>query len=90
MHRLTRTVTLIPIMAGVISTILFLAQGGFGGGHSKLDFVIEILGLPSILLNLVLPASFTLPDILLIVWLPTLINALLVFLFFYILSKSKG
>lgn len=93
MRRLTRTLTLVPIVAGAISTVLFLAQGGFGGGHSRLDFVIEILGLPAILVNLVLPASLSLPDILMIVWIPALVNALLFFLFGRVLSssrKSKG
>jgi hypothetical protein len=93
MHHLTRILTLAPIVAGAISTLLFLVQGGFGGGHSQLDFVIEILGLPSILLNLVLPASISLPDILLIVWIPALMNAILFFLFGRVLSslrKSEG
>lgn len=93
MRRLIRTLTLVPIVAGAISTVLFLAQGGFGGGHSRLDFVIEILGLPAILVNLVLPASLSLPDILMIVWIPALMNALLFFLFGRVLSslrKSKG
>ena len=93
MRHLTRTLAFVPIVAGAISTVLFLAQGGFGGGHSRLDFVIVILGLPTILVNLVLPASLSLPDILMIVWIPALMNALLFFLFGRVLSssrKSKG
>ena len=93
MRHLTRTLTLVPIVAGAISTVLFLAQGGFGGGHSVLDFVIEILGLPAIVVNLVLPASLSLPDILMIVWIPAMMNAILFFLFGRVLSslrKSKG
>ena len=93
MRHLTRTLTLVPIVAGAISTVLFLAQGGFGGGHSRLDFVIEILGLPAILVNLVLPVALSLPDILMIVWIPVLMNALLFFLFGRVLSslrKSTG
>ena len=93
MRHLTRTLALVPIVAGAISTVLFLAQAGFGGGHSRLDFVIVILGLPAILVNLVLPPSLSLPDILMIVWIPALMNALLFFLFGRVLSssrKSKG
>jgi len=30
----------------VASSLLFLIQGGFGGGHGKFDFAIGILGLP--------------------------------------------
>lgn len=89
MRHLTRTLTLVPIVAGTISTVLFLAQGGFGGGHSRLDVVIEILGLPSILLNLVLPNSLNLPDILMIVWIPALMNAILFFLFGRVLSSLR-
>ena len=77
MRRLKQGLPFLPIVTGTISTVLFFAQGGFGGGHSKLDFVTVILGLPSILLNLVLPNWFSLPDILLIVWIPALMNSLL-------------
>lgn len=89
-NRLTRILTLVPLIEGVISTVLFVAQGGFGGGHSKLDFVIVVLGLPSILLNLTLPSSFGLPDILLIVWIPSLINSALFFLFGLVFTKLIG
>jgi len=93
LNRLTKVLSLVPVVAGTISTVLFVAQGGFGGGHSKLDFIIETLGLPAILLNLVLPTSLVLPDILLIVWIPALINSILFFLFGLVLSKlisSRG
>jgi len=79
MHRLKLGLPFLPLVAGAISTSLFIAQGGFGGGHSILDFVIVVLGLPSILLNLILPRLISLPDILLIVWIPALVNSLLFF-----------
>jgi hypothetical protein len=81
--------TLIPLVAGTISTILFLAQGGFGGGHSGFDFVIVILGVPSIMLLLVitLPNLVVVPDILLVVWIPALLNSLLFFLLGLALTK---
>lgn len=75
----------VPIAAGVISTILFLVQGGFGGGHSPLDFLIVALGFPSILLPI--PSSMAIPDILLVVWIPSLLNALLFFLLGSFLTK---
>jgi hypothetical protein len=86
MHRLKQGLPFLPVVTGAISTALFVAQGGFGGGHSKLDFVIVILGLPSILLNLFLPNGFSLPDILLIVWIPALVNSLLFLALGYALS----
>jgi len=81
--------TLIPLVAGTISTILFVAQGGFGGGHSGFDFVITTLGFPSIMLLLLitLPNSVVVPDILLVVWIPALINSLLFFLLGLALTK---
>lgn len=93
MLRLKQVLPFLPIVTGAISTALFIAQGGFGGGHSKLDFLIVILGLPSILLNLVLPSRFSLPDILLIVWIPALVNSLFFLAFGHALSmviKSKN
>lgn len=90
MRHLTRTLTLLPIVAGAISTILYLAQGGFAGGHYRLDSVIVLLGLPSILLlDLLLPVSISLPDILLIVWLPALMNAPLFYVFARVLSSLR-
>ncbi|MCU1264563.1 MAG: hypothetical protein JWM21_881 [Acidobacteria bacterium] len=82
MGRLTRVLTLIPVAAGTIATSLFLVQGGFGGGHSRFDSAITTLGFPSIMLmNLVaLPNSLSVPDILLVVWIPCLINVLIFFL----------
>jgi hypothetical protein len=47
-----------PLAFGVISTVLFLKQGGFGGGHGRFDGCISVLELPSILL---IPAM-ALPD----------------------------
>jgi hypothetical protein len=69
----------IPLICGLFSTIVFYTQGGFGGGHGDFDFLIGILGLPSILLmeTVPLPALVLKNDILLVVWLPAILNALL-------------
>jgi hypothetical protein len=89
LSRLTRSLTLVPVVAGTISTLLFLAQGGFGGGHSSFDFVITTLGFPSILLvrSLPLPDSAGIPDILLVIWIPALINLVGFFLLGSLLTK---
>ena len=62
-----------------MSTIVFLTQGGFGGGHGDFDFLIGILGLPSILVMEILPLPDLVlkNDISLVVWLPAILNALL-------------
>jgi hypothetical protein len=67
----------IPVLAGVIATALFVAQGGFGGGHGDLDRVIWVLGLPGVLLAGWAPASLARHDLLLLVWWPALWNVLL-------------
>lgn len=89
MSHLTKVLTLIPIAAGAISTVLFLAQGGFGGGHSTFDFVITALGFPSIMLiNVVTsPGSLRVPDIVLVIWIPALINAVVFFVLGQALTK---
>lgn len=89
MSHLTKVLTLIPVVAGAISTILFLGQGGFGGGHSTFDFVITALSFPSIMLiNLItLPSSLRVPDIVLVIWIPALINAVVFFMLGQALTK---
>jgi len=43
---------IILVLAGMfsVSAVLFVAQGGFGGGHGRFDWFIFIVGLPWILL----------------------------------------
>jgi hypothetical protein len=45
----------VPFLTGLVSTVLFFSQGGFGGGHGKFDGVIVTLMLPSIYLVQVIP-----------------------------------
>ncbi len=90
LSRLTRVLILIPAVTGVISTVLLLVQGGFGGGHSTIDFVITALGFPSILLirSMPLPSSVVIPDILLVVWFPALLNMVGLLVLGSILTKT--
>jgi TRAP-type C4-dicarboxylate transport system permease small subunit len=68
-------ILLIPITLGVVATILFLIQGGFGGGHGSLDQAIFAVGLPAVLATLALP---TWPgDYLGLVLLPAIANVAL-------------
>jgi hypothetical protein len=48
--RLLLCLLAIPIMQLCLASVLFWRQGGFGAGHGPADFVIAILGLPSILI----------------------------------------
>lgn len=74
--------TLFPLVEGLVASVLFFIQGGFGGGHGKFDSLIVILGLPTVLMTEAapLPRFIVGRDILFIVWLPALMNALLFFL----------
>ena len=66
---------LLPAFAAVVALVLFLAQGGFGGGHGNFDPVIGAMGLPSILLTEHIPMHG--PDIVLIVLLPATLNLII-------------
>ena len=51
MKRLLHIALALVILAGAASTLLFLIQGGFGGGHGRFDRTIVVLGLPWILIS---------------------------------------
>lgn len=64
---------------GVLATVLFFAQGGFGGGHGPLDYAIYILTVPG---GWILSSAYEylpggLPDFVAIIWIPVMINVLL-------------
>lgn len=42
----------------LVSSVLYSAQGGFGGGHGRFDFPIVILGLPWDMIIAEVPDSF--------------------------------
>ena len=87
-------ILLVPIVAAAISTILFVIQGGAGGGHGAFDGLIGILMLPSVLLFVVVP----LPDVVLrhdylfLIALPMLVNFALLWLGTYLFAflRRKG
>lgn len=87
--RVTRSLVFVPLAAAIISTILFGVQGGFGGGHSALDFVIVILGLPFILFIPLVREPLAIPDLLLVIWIPGLLNMLGWFLLASILERRR-
>jgi hypothetical protein len=71
----------LPVVGGGVASILFLAQGGFGGGHGNYDGLIIVLCLPSVLMSEaiapLLPKFIRSHDFFLIIVFPTLINILL-------------
>jgi hypothetical protein len=79
----------VPLICGLAATAMFIMQGGFGGGHGPYDYLIGILGLPSILLMemLPLPDPILEYDILLVVWIPVFVNTLLFSLVSWALLK---
>lgn len=78
-----RPILLIPAAAGIAATLLFVAQGGFGGGHGTWDSVIGFLMLPSILAMALTPLPDWLfaHDYLFFVAIPTVANTALLWLF---------
>ena len=65
------------IVAGtifVISSTLFISQGGFGGGHARFDQILYFLSMPWPLLMGKLPSLWIHGDYLPIVLLPLLFN----------------
>lgn len=67
---------LVPIAAAAVATILFVLQGGFGGGHGDFDAAIVMLGVPASLLMLWIPVPEVLgsSDLALKVLTPALVN----------------
>jgi hypothetical protein len=45
-HKIRSTAGVIVVIVAVVSSLVFLSQGGFGGGHGKFDRLIYMLGLP--------------------------------------------
>jgi hypothetical protein len=77
---------LIPAVAITVATLLSFSQGGFGGGHGDFDLAIGVLGLPGILLIEHMPFLHHLPDILLVVIVPALLN----FIFWFAIIIALG
>jgi hypothetical protein len=76
---------LVPAACGIIATLVYLLQGGFGGGHLRFDPLIAALILPLSLFSglyerMPLPKLITQYDLLLVIWFPSMINAFAFFL----------
>ena len=74
----------IPLALGLVSTLFFLIQGGFGGGHGRFDLIVALNALPLGVFgfeSVSFPKFIERHDILLVVWFPALINASAFFLF---------
>lgn len=69
---------IIPVMAGLMASLAYRGQGGFGGGHGGSDFVICMLGMPAFLLveRLATTGFFTgiASDYVLVVLIPAVLN----------------
>ena len=75
-EKLAQRLWLLPIALVLISTLIYFAQGGFGGGHGSFDRLLFILGLPWCLLPL--PGPFHRSDLIWLIAVPFLINSMLV------------
>jgi hypothetical protein len=71
-------------VAATVAGVLFLVQGGFGGGHGDFDTAIGLLLLPGILFVMHWPLSDSTPDIFIIL-LPAMLNLLLSIAIAYVL-----
>ena len=84
-------ILLVPIALALLAILLFVVQGGFGGGHGSLDQAIFAVGLPAVLATLALP---TWPgDFLGLVLLPAVINIAIWFVAvraFFALRRKRG
>lgn len=60
------------VLIAVVATVCFTIQGGFGGGHGDLDYVLFILGLPWSLVPW--PAPIMKVDFVWVVLMPFMLN----------------
>lgn len=83
---------LIPVGMGVLAHLVFFIQGGFGAGHGTFDLVIFLAMLPSILILPLLPRVGFLErsDLLMIIWLPMLLNVVVFSVAQFILNRRRG
>jgi len=87
-----RPLLIVPFAAGVVALLLFLSQGGFGGGHGKYDPYLVILGFPGFFIAqlIPLPGWISYYDISYSVALPVLINFSLVWIGYLIVEIRRG
>lgn len=71
----------------VLSTILYILQGGFGAGQGKFDFFLGVLALPWSLISW--PEYFYKRDYVWLILLPLFLNSMCISLIYYIIVKIK-
>ncbi len=69
-------VSTFPLVAGLTALAMFLAQGGFGGGHGRFDRSIFLLGLPASAGTTLASSS---SDLLTFIVVPALVNTVVWF-----------
>ncbi len=96
--KIPKMVAVFPIILGIVSSVCFFIQGGFGRGDGPLDHILFLLGLPAILYFFIpTPEVFDhlylyhgnqrVNDFIFIIWIPSLLNSLLFFLIATLVSK---
>ncbi len=83
-----RALALFVCLVAIAATVLFLRQGGFGGGHLRYDQILGLLGLPWTLIPWP-EAFFSRSDFVWLVALPFLLNLGIVFLLRAALYRKK-
>ena len=78
MMRGTKIALFVVTAPATISSLLFLKQGGFGGGHGDFDMILFILGLPWV--GVPWPELFTKHDFVWLIGLPLALNLACVFI----------
>ena len=83
---------IVPVATGLLASLFFVLQGGFGGGHGRFDQVLGLLGLPGSLLLLVPESSAVLTnsDFINIIVFPPFINLLLLASIVYLVRRGHS
>jgi hypothetical protein len=82
----------IPLACALVSTAAFLLQGGFGGGHGKLDWLVVFPQMPTALLTSAAPFAFP-PfdsDLILLVLMPAAINVAVAAAVGFLIGRVRG
>ena len=88
----SRRLWAIPCITASLATCAYLFQGGFGAGHGPLDPVIFYLGLPAIAFieSMPIPRLVERTDLLLVIWWPALLNAILLLAIGNLVHRFSG
>jgi len=88
---------LVPVYCALFATLLFLVQGGFGGGHGRFDAPIFYLGVPAVLFGenwRWVPEFIENQSLFSVIWIPAAVNLVCVwlpiFLVASVLRKKKS